>query len=1365
MNLHKRLLCVILCISMILSLVGCGQAESTPTQTTGVLTEETQVAVDSYLAIAQGFIDQEDFDSAIAVLEQAKGIAADGRIDEMLAQIEERRSTPLEVVVNTEDDFLKSGSVEIHSVTASERHNGFVRYTVDYTASAGMSVRMEGGRLQYECDFITQGGRDIFEFEIEAAAVKAMKSDLLIVFQYGMENRFHLRIVTKWPGENQGGAITVPFTMEEDPELKGCEIHSLTVQAADKNTLIYTIDCTRASSNNVMDLTISAVDGEPLYIDNISTDHWMYNLTVNRAAVEAAGDLCLRFEDVATGKICTVTLPSSEYELPKVDSIEPIGAEQEVGFAVYNKLNKGSFEISSCRVQILNTGFARFTIEYSAEENIELWVNCYVNNVNKNIFGDRMPAPKGQTQFFISMEDLHNSKQVGFTLYPENNGYYEITIPNTWANYVSEGEPIEEPIEIPFEVLRSKNEDIYSLEKVTMQHLNNGLIRLAFDYHSAAHASWELSAIDTAFVVNIVSGPQAGPQTLILDVDPEEINGNYGLCLFCVENWVDVQIETRIDINDVLESSYVPEIVVNVLRPVKEVVAESGIDELAAQLEMEANKLTNTPVIDVEAALAVDTSTIQPLEVSQKLVTPKAQDGIQPYEEYYSQIMPENADISDNPALAYSLTFSDKTEFSANMPASYDPNALLEWGKDPGLNVDVLHELGYTGKGAVIAYVDQPIHDHAAYANVNLHNTNNTNAAISMHGPAVLSLLAGKEIGTAPEAEVWYYSSASWEMDHSLSAACLYQIIEQNKSLPDGEKITMVGFSDNIVSGKKNEQALIDAVKACEEAGIMVWFCGEYVPAAFLPLRDKNNFDNVIRDGVYGNSTPELVHVPAGSRTSATGEGGEYIYWASGGYSWTMPYVLGIYAIVNEIDPSLTQDDLRKMIVETAYVKDGMKIINPVEFVAAALEGVGKTEDAAVLRNAAKDNARYTYAIMNKKAMTAEDIAAAESYLKEISDSQVLVVDACDMDTAQELYTVLQADSIQRGGKIVGIQIFGNADLIPAFEVGYKVQMDSGVDSMGTLLTDLFYGNFNNAAADIGKTYNVMDHFENGWKVQLVPEWKVARLPLAKGEFATFFDKYMDFAETAGLGQQTLVSFSNPIFATSNHTDDMGYFLNRLCKEFGIDLGEYRLYGNQLGQYPVTTDVLGGFTADNLSMENGQDVCEFIISTHGQKTNVDKCWFENGQEKRESLMNMDTINEILGENPYYLNLWTCNNGEAMKDNLTTAALNGKAVGVFSVTHIISNNGVNNQASLQTMTQSNFCYFYLHYLKALSEGVSRSDAFFAAQQAYGNALAVDSQNGIRVEGNYQFNLYNLLGYHNFGVLEPNDAFSCINSSIS
>ena len=71
-----------------------------------------------------------------------------------------------------------------------------------------------------------------------------------------------------------------------------------------------------------------------------------------------------------------------------------------------------------------------------------------------------------------------------------------------------------------------------------------------------------------------------------------------------------------------------------------------------------------------------------------------------------------------------------------------------------------------------------------------------------------------------------------------------------------------------------------------------------------------------------------------------------------------------------------------------------------------------------------------------------------------------------------------------------------------------------------------------------------------------------------------------------------------------------------------------------------------------------------------------------------------------------------------------------------------------------MAKSNFYYFYYNYFKALQEGVSRSQAFFKAQQEYAKALLIDSQAGLRTgEGNYQFNLCNLLAYHNFGVIEP------------
>lgn len=54
-----------------------------------------------------------------------------------------------------------------------------------------------------------------------------------------------------------------------------------------------------------------------------------------------------------------------------------------------------------------------------------------------------------------------------------------------------------------------------------------------------------------------------------------------------------------------------------------------------------------------------------------------------------------------------------------------------------------------------------------------------------MHGPAVMSLLAGKEIGTAPDVKVYYYAYPSWDEDQKNEADLFYHVIERNKTLPD----------------------------------------------------------------------------------------------------------------------------------------------------------------------------------------------------------------------------------------------------------------------------------------------------------------------------------------------------------------------------------------------------------------------------------------------------------------------------------------------------------------------------------------------------------------------------------------------------
>ncbi len=742
----------------------------------------------------------------------------------------------------------------------------------------------------------------------------------------------------------------------------------------------------------------------------------------------------------------------------------------------------------------------------------------------------------------------------------------------------------------------------------------------------------------------------------------------------------------------------------------------------------------------------------------------KAKDGIEPFGEFWFE-GEITADLSNAPGLAWSLIVASNTVFpeTGKLPKGYNPQALIEWGKTPGLNVDILHEHGFTGKGMTIAYVDQPFELHEQTENSNIHYTSNVKEGDlgSMHGATVSSILVGKETGTAPDAELYYYAHASWKEDMATRAECLYQIIEQNKELPEGRKIRMVGFSDNIRPELKNNDLFVEAVEACEEAGIMVWFCGDYAVASFVPFSDRNDLNNLYSDYQNGGWNPELVYVPGSGRSAAAETGyRQYIYWSSGGLSWTMPYILGLYAIVLEIDPAMTKDDIRTLVKETAYESvQGLRIVDPLAFVCAALRRVGRDDEAEAMEAEAEARKKYLYAVMDTAQMTEEDISAVGEWLANMTDCRPVIVDAAAFEDAQSLYNAMKEDAVMRGGTTAGVQIFGTPVQVPAFEIQYKVQMARGeVDEAGSALTDLFYGNFANDLSTLTADWNVMDDAADGkLDLQLTPQWPVVRLPLEPGQYRTFFEKYKAFVLETGLTRLDIVNFSNPIFAQKDHIDDFGTFLKRADGEFGIIDVPYRLYGNQKGEYPVTNEVLGGFEAQNMTKENREGAIEFIINTHGQRDNIDNAIFENDEEKRISLVNMENINEILKENPYYLDGWCCSNGVGMADNLVTTALNGQCVGMYGATHIISNNGVQVKASPEKMADSNFYYFYYHYLKALNEGKTRSLAFFTAQREYGLVLEPAAVKEVSMEeGNPQFNLYNLLVYHNFGVMEPNHA---------
>ena len=100
-----------------------------------------------------------------------------------------------------------------------------------------------------------------------------------------------------------------------------------------------------------------------------------------------------------------------------------------------------------------------------------------------------------------------------------------------------------------------------------------------------------------------------------------------------------------------------------------------------------------------------------------------------------------------------------------------------------------------------------------------------------------------------------------------------------------------------------------------------------------------------------------------------------------------MPYVLGLYAIAIEIATSLTQALLRQLIVSTAREVNGMRVVDPVSFVAAVLDRAGRGQEAYTIRQEAAARGRYLYAILNSASLTAADQTAIIRYLSTITDA------------------------------------------------------------------------------------------------------------------------------------------------------------------------------------------------------------------------------------------------------------------------------------------------------------------------------------------------------------------------------------------
>ena len=300
------------------------------------------------------------------------------------------------------------------------------------------------------------------------------------------------------------------------------------------------------------------------------------------------------------------------------------------------------------------------------------------------------------------------------------------------------------------------------------------------------------------------------------------------------------------------------------------------------------------------------------------------------------------------------ISFNSDTVWPKGMPSGYDPSAIMETGKNPGLGVRALHSKGITGKGVSIAIIDEALFtDHPEYKdNLALYEEIHVlpNGETSMHASAVSSIAVGKTCGVAPDAKLYYWGvNFEKEMDNNPQdgsdahvafadglAVAIDRILEVNADLPENEKIRVLSISrgfDNLEDA--GVQTFLKAVKRAQEAGIFVITTSTYEYYDFMS-RDTDfaglgkkditaNPDNLSTYtlGRFEQENPEnflnKLLLPMDGRTTADPAGKtDYAFYYKFGLSWSVPYLAGLYALSAQVKADITPQLFWKTAIDTS---------------------------------------------------------------------------------------------------------------------------------------------------------------------------------------------------------------------------------------------------------------------------------------------------------------------------------------------------------------------------------------------------------------------------------------------------------------
>lgn len=308
------------------------------------------------------------------------------------------------------------------------------------------------------------------------------------------------------------------------------------------------------------------------------------------------------------------------------------------------------------------------------------------------------------------------------------------------------------------------------------------------------------------------------------------------------------------------------------------------------------------------------------------------------------------ADLSDELENLLLTTYDSKTKWPDNLPEGFHPDKLMERCKDPGLGVRNLHNEGITGKNVGIAIIDQELlTKHEEFTKQLKYYSENdlAKSPAQMHGAAVASIAVGKTCGVAPEASLYYIAEDfSTENYTGRIAKDINELLDLNKTLKEDEKIRVISISWG--AEEKESDGYKDLKKAyhrANEEGVFVITTSlkenredikgvNFIGMNKTKLTDPNDFSaygkySLAKEMDYYKK--DYLCIPKDNRCVAAPTGvKDYVIYQSGGISWTVPYLAGVYALACQVKPDIDYKEFWKIALDTAVANDKLDtIINP----------------------------------------------------------------------------------------------------------------------------------------------------------------------------------------------------------------------------------------------------------------------------------------------------------------------------------------------------------------------------------------------------------------------------------------------------